>query len=420
MNVLVFLIALLISVPAWAEASSKGPVTLAQAKKLDARIVKRQNAKAAKWLDAHVGGLWCDALELSDDAKPRFEAALRANIGVLARRTKRWDDAMSCLTFALEREPSRERAAALYETYLVIRRLSTKQRAVWAERWKDDETEDYPSFDDPDDACPALAPTLKSEISCEVLWRGRTSSSREFKKLTTPLLDWAYRLAPLPAYARGEPEASDTTPLRSVSFEALSDSASATEAASDSSERPNRHKLGGGTVELLEYTTPRSSDDDEDEDDRGCHDTQSASIHWETSAGTQVLDLGELHFGDNCYVEASTGEVSLEILDKTKNLVRVTAIQSERSVGSHFDPIYTDDDQRTYVCDLSGPDPTCLVHHMSNHMGSDRLYSHAPRLGLNKDGKLVLEKRPGDYHDPKYDALEGKTVKQAARMLLTL
>lgn len=427
MRALITLLISLLTTSAWAQPPipPQSKLTAQQVKQLRGLILKRQNKKAAAWLDANVRGLWCDNLELPK-MKESKARALQADIGVLARRLKRWDDAMSCLTYALEREPAKARAAALYEAYLVIQKLSPAQHATWAQKWQSDETDDYPDFDDPKDHCPALEATLQSQISCEVLWRARKLDPKRAQKVHARLLRWAYGLAPLPQYARGTQPPSPPKALQVETFEPLPSTKGALRALilqtafpskkqRSKSSRPRtltKKKLPGGTLALIQAEVGSADGDFE-----ACNRRPFALLQWKASAGTHVLPLGLLHEGDNCYVGASEGSAKLRVLDAKRGIVRVRVTQQERVVGSHHDPEYSVDRQRTYQCDLSSPKPTCLVHHMKNHMGSKRLYSHAPEPRVTKAGTIKLKKRAGDYHDPRYDALQGKTLEQATKLL---
>lgn len=451
----------------WAQDAKPTPaaITRHDAQKAQRWIVQGDPSKAIAWLDSHLEGQkWCEDAAGIEGFSPTQLAQFRADLGVLARRTKRYAQATRCLEYALDRPGSEHRAAALFEAYLTLPHLDAGERKSWSKKWT---LRGYGTYWKYADNCikNARGP-IRPRLACALARASAEKwSSTELRNHIQPLVYYAARLAPksvyltrlsatqkrqLVAYAKSSPlsvvrgrrVADDSVAQKYMlaHFNHTPDHASTPgsplepcskyPAPNDRERLPDlgcydfsvskktAQKLSSGNVQLMIATGGPVLAEHFRSAYHGCHNISRPYLLAKTAGKPGFLDLGVFSGGDNCYVSASQMSTFLRATDPKQNTFGVRVDTQSASVTSHMDPRPISVTQKNFTCQL-GTKPTslvCIKETRSNQLYSKSLYSLAPKLGLKK-GKITLRKRPGNYYHPEFDALKGLTPAEAARAL---
>src|SRR5690554_1114246 len=342
-------------------------VSKQDAQKIQRWIVEGEQAKAVKWLDANFEGeQWCWAVARIQGLRPVQMEQLRADLGVLARRAKRDEQAMRCLSFSLDRPGSEHRAAAFYEAYLVLPRLNEAARKPWVEEWKGEGMQ-YGKYWKYADNCilNAMGP-IKPRIACALSRASASKWSRaKLREELHPLLFHAARLAPKTAYFEKLSSQQKQKALRYAKAPALSvEKRASFDTASQLKEHMRAHfstREQPGTeppvIKLKPCSDFPEGTEREDLPPKGCYEFEvsegdvaqvaAGSVQLVTAIGGTIqrdqfnpssasygcnnrsrpylrfitgdrqatLDLGVESGGDNCYVNASRISHSLTLSD---------------------------------------------------------------------------------------------------------
>lgn len=447
---------------AWAQSRDKSQteaVSTKEARKLQRWIGAGENAKAAGWIDEHFAkGGWCAAASRVD-MKPSELEQFRADLGVFARRTKRADEAMSCLQWSLARSGSSHRAAALYEAYVTLPLLESDQRKYWIDQMNGQQDQYGRYWEYAKNCIDSAIGPIRPRLAC-ALWKVETSklTSAQLQKHLQPLILAAARFAPKAAYLEElTPKQRETLKdeaLGYLSVQKLGSSGSFAEAKEamrrefdsrrgaslepcsrykDSDKVPeagcynftadagDAKKLQNGKVRLIKAVGGPVLQEHVGTAYHGCHDAARTYLDYVNDDRHAVLDLGIVYRGDNCYVSAASGSASLTVLDAARKIVLVTIQSRHDHITSHSQPRPSVLTRRDFYCQLGGePAPIeCLEATRVNHYHSPEMYSLVPAIGI-EEGKIELKKRPGDYYLPEYDTLDGLTLGQAVRELSSI
>jgi hypothetical protein len=444
---------------AWAQSPDKkqhDDVSTQQVRKVQRWIGEGENAKASSWLDEHLGeGRWCDAASGVGMKRSELEQ-FQADLGLLARRIKRADDAMGCLMYSLARRGSSHRAAALYEAYLTLPLLDTDQRKLWIDRMNGPQDEYGRYWPYAKNCIDSAIGPIEPRLAC-ALWKSEQSklSSTKLQQYIQPLIFAAARLAPKAVYLkRLTPKQRETLKEEALaylsveklgSFESYDEAKAAMREEFDdrsgtslepcsryensedvptdgcydfAADARDANELEKGRVRLIKAAGGPVLQEHFGTAYHGCHDYARIYLDYIKGDRHAVLDLGIEHVGDNCYVNASSGSSSLTVIDSARGIVRVTIESRYDKVTSHAEPRPSVLTRRDYYCQLGAESAPveCLQANRANHYHSPELYSLVPAISID-EGEIELKKRPGDYYLPEYDTLDGLTLGQAVRKL---
>lgn len=452
------------STPAAKTASAKTAITKKDARKAQSWISQGSEKKALGWVNEHLGSKgWCEAASRVEGLERAELDQFRADLGVLARRSKRADEAMACMLFSLGRRGSSHRAAAIYEAYLTLPQLDVKERKRWINRMNGPKGEYGNDWGNADNCIYHARGPIHVRLAC-ALWKANRSklSASELREHIQPLIFAAARLAPKQVYldklTAGQRKRLKAESLAELSVHKVTTFGSYPEATramraefdnrrgaplepcsryrdsegrykdvehvSDEGcydfavEAKDAKKLAKGNVRFVRAEGGPVLKEHVGSAYHGCHGLDRSYLDYFVGDRHAVLDLGLEHGGDNCYVAASRGTTSLAVVDAARGIVRVTVESRDDLVTSHAEPRLPMLEQRDFLCQVGaeGAPVVCIEAKRANRYHSKALYALAPAITVEK-GKITLQKRSGDYVLPEYDALEGLTLLEAAGTL---